>query len=200
MPERPRLIRREEAALVVIDVQERLAAVMPHRARVVAATSRLLRSAALLRMPIVVTRQNPAGLGDLVPEIAGLLEGPELASADVRVVDKIAFACTLEPAFVEAFTATGRSQAVVCGMETHICVAQTALSLDAAGCTTFVAADACCSIDDGDAHVALDRMRRDRVVVTTSQAVMYEAVREAGTDEFRALLRVVKDQQASSSR
>lgn len=192
MTEQPRLVRRDDAVLVVIDIQERLADAMPHRARVVAGASRLLRTAALLGMPAIVTLQNPGGLGGLVAEIAGLLDGPELASANVRVIDKLAFCCTLEPSFTAALEATGRRQVVLCGMETHICVTQTALALSAEGYSPFVAADACCSIDDGDAHVALDRMRADGVEVATSQAVMYEAVRQAGTDEFRAMLRIVK--------
>ncbi|HEY3317283.1 MAG TPA: isochorismatase family protein [Coriobacteriia bacterium] len=192
MNERPHLVRAVDAVLVVIDVQERLAAAMPHRSRVVNATSRLLRAAALLGMPIVVTLQNPDGLGGLVPELADVLASPELASADVRTVDKMAFCCSLELAFTAAMSATGRSQVVICGMETHICVTQSALALAADGYETYVAADACCSIDDGDAHTALDRLRADDVEVLTSQSAMYEAVRRAGTDEFRALLRIVK--------
>jgi nicotinamidase-related amidase len=192
MSDTPRLIRRDDAALVVIDVQERLAAAMPHRARVVAASTRLLRVAALLGWPTIVTRQNPAGLGDVVPEIAEVLRSPEFASAGSRTVDKTAFCSCHEPAFNTALAAHGRRQVVIAGMETHICVTQTALALSAEGYEVHVAADACCSQDDGDAHVALDRLRQEGVVVSTSQAVMYEAVREAGTDEFRALLRIVK--------
>lgn len=192
MPAIPHLVNRDDALLAVVDVQERLAAAMPHRDRVVAAASRLIRTAALLRWPIVVTLQNPRGLGGLVRELEVLLARPEIASADIRTVGKMAFCCGLEPAFAETLRAAGRRQVVLCGMETHICVAQTALELTAEGRETFVAADACCSIDDGDSRIALERMRADGVEVTTSQSVMYEAVREAGTDDFRALLRIVK--------
>jgi nicotinamidase-related amidase len=193
MPDRPRLVRRDDAVLVVIDLQERLASAMPHRARVSTASARLMRTAALLDWPIIVTLQNPAGLGDLVPEVAEVLETPEFASADVQRVEKMAFCCCYEPSFTAAMAKAGRRQVVVAGMETHICVTQTALALAADGHEVHVAADACCSQDDGDAHVALDRLRQDGVVVTTSQAVMYEAVREAGTDDFRSLLRIVKN-------
>lgn len=192
MPAIPHLVNRDDALLVVVDIQERLAAAMPHRDRVVAAVARLIRAAALLRWPVAVTLQNPAGLGGLVPELEALLAKPQIASAEMHRLDKMAFCCCFEPAFDRVVRESGRRQVVLCGMETHICVTQTALALTAEGHETFVAADACCSIDDADADVALDRMRAAGVEVLTSQAVMYEAVREAGTDEFRALLRIVK--------
>lgn len=188
----PRLVHRDDAILLVIDLQERLAAVMQHRDRVIAATLKLVRLAALLHWPIAITRQNPDGLGDIVPELAALLGSAELEEADVHFVDKLSFCCCEEPSFDSVLASVGRKQLVIAGMETHVCVAQTALVLQAGDYGAYVAADACCSQDDADAKLALQRMRRDGVVVTTSQAAMYEAVGRAGSDEFRALLRIVK--------
>ena len=145
MSHRENLVCRTAAVLVVVDVQERLAAVMQHRARVVDAVGRLLRVAALLGIPIVITRQNPAGLGGVVPEVADVLASPELASADVRNVDKLAFCSSNEPAFNQELASLARRQVVLCGMETHICVTQTALGCAGEGFEVFVAADACCS-------------------------------------------------------
>lgn len=192
MPATPHLVSRDEAVLVVIDIQERLASAMPRRDSVVAAASRLVRTAALLRWPVIVTLQNPQGLGGLVPELESLFDDPAISSAEVTSVGKTAFCACRETAFAAALEASGKRQVVVCGMEAHICIAQTALALLAAGHEVFVPADACCSIDETDAEVAFDRLRAAGVEVTTSQAVMYEAVGEAGTGDFRALLRIVK--------
>lgn len=192
MERRAKLVSRSEMVLVIIDVQERLAAAMTRRDAVTAATVRLAMTAAMLGAPIIVTRQYPQGLG---PTVAGLEEAlSDLAAdgADVTHVDKTAFCCAREARFCEALAATGRAHVVVCGMETHICVAQTALALASEGLDVHVPADACCSRLDSAHDVALARMRASGVTVTWSESVMYEAVGRAGTDEFRRLLTIVK--------
>jgi nicotinamidase-related amidase len=182
---------RHEAVLLVIDEQERLTAVMPDRLGVVLAGVRLVRTAALVGVPIIVTRQYPRGLGDVEPDLAAALT----TAGDVvpvRFADKVAFDCFGEPSFVAALEATGRRQLIIAGMETHICVVQTALSALRAGYDVHVVADACCSRDAACAETALARLRAAGAVVTVSESVMYELVGEAGTDEFRALLALVK--------
>lgn len=191
MPLHTGLVNRASAVLVIVDVQERLAAVMERRKEAVGSIVRLARVAALTGMPIIATLQNPAGLGDLVPELAsalGALTGPSA----VTVVDKMSFSACDEAGFMEAVRRTGRSQVVLSGMETHICVAQTAIGLVEEGLLVHVVADACCSRRFGDHQIALDRMRAEGIVVTTSESAMYEAVSRAGTDEFRQLLAIVK--------
>ncbi|TLM78822.1 MAG: isochorismatase family protein [Actinobacteria bacterium] len=165
---------------------------MPRRAEVVAAAVRLARVAALVGAPLIVTRQYPEGLGGTVPEVESALTTLAASGARVQGVDKTAFCCAAEGEFVQALQAVGRRQVVICGMETHICVAQTALALAGDGHEVQVVADGCCSLADLDHDVALDRMRGAGIVVTTSQAVMYEAVGRAATDEFKALLKIVK--------
>jgi nicotinamidase-related amidase len=187
----PLLIDRDQAALVVIDIQERLAEAMGHRADVVAATARLIRACRILGIPVIVTRQYPQGLGDTVSELGEALEG-------IEPVDKIAFCCACEPAFLRALEAAARPQVVLCGMETHICVTQTALDLVARGMQVHVAADAVCSRQDRDRDIALDRMRAVGVTITTTEAVMYEALGQAGTPEFKSVLAMVKDADAGS--
>lgn len=191
-PAASRLVERDAFVLVLVDIQERLAAVMPRRAEVVAAAVRLAKTAGLVGAPVLVTRQYPEGLGGTVAEVEEVVT--TLAAAGVRVtgVDKSAFCCAAEREFVQALRAVERKQVVITGMETHICVAQTALSLVADGYDVQVVADACCSRSDADHEVALARMRQAGVVVTTSESVMYEAVGRAATEEFRALLAIVK--------
>jgi len=188
---RETLLTREKMVFVVIDVQERLAAAMEQRELVVSATNRLVETAAMLDVPIIVTRQYPEGLGGTVPELEETLVSQAQAGANVVGVDKTAFCCAKEAEFIDALAATGRSQAVLVGMETHICVTQTALAL-AGEYQVHVPADACCSRDVTNHMVALDRMRAAGVIVTTSESAMYEAVGVAGTPEFKQLLAIVK--------
>ncbi len=191
MPFHTGLVHRASLVLVIIDVQEKLAAVMQRRDEAVSATAMLVRASALIGAPIVVTRQYPDGLGDTVPELAEAL-AEAAQSVPVATVDKISFCACDESAFLEALYDTGRSQVVLVGMETHICVTQTALSLAKKTYPVHVVADACCSRRDADHEVALDRLRAADVIVTTSESVMYEAVSRAGSDEFRRLLAIVK--------
>jgi nicotinamidase-related amidase len=184
---------RDDAILVVVDEQERLAAAMQHRDSVVSATVRLVRTAVLVGLPVVVTRQYPRGLGDLEPALANALAAAEAAHAQVSRADKLSFDCFRDTRFSSELTATLRKQLVIAGMETHICIAQTALSAIRSGFDVHVAADACCSRDDAHHALALQRLRAAGVVVTSSESVMYELVGEAGTDEFRSLLGIVKD-------
>lgn len=186
------LVTRDGFVLVIIDVQERLAAVMERRDTVVAAASSLARTAAMLGAPVIVTRQYPQGLGPTVPGLDDVLCTLRDEGARITGVDKTAFCCAAEPAFSDALAATGRRQVVIAGMETHICVAQTALVLAAGGHDVHVVADGCCSRDAAAHEVTLDRLRGAGVSVTTTESVMYEAVGRAGTDEFRRLLAIVK--------
>jgi nicotinamidase-related amidase len=139
-----------------------------------------------------VTRQNPRGLGDTVAELTGAAEDARAAGSAVATVDKMYFDCTAEPAFTSTLADIDRTHVLLVGMETHICVTQTALSLVAMGLTPHVAADACCSRRDGDHEVALARLRQHGVDVLSGESAIYEAVGVAGTDEFRAVLELVK--------
>lgn len=187
------LARRTEAVLVIVDVQERLAAAMPERDAVVYACARLARTAALVRVPLIVTRQYPQGLGPTDTELEDTLLRLAEEGATVVSVDKTTFDCTAEPEFLEAIAATARSQIILAGMETHICMTQTAIGLAARGFEVQVAADACCSRERALHDIALDRLRASgAIAVTTSESVMYELVGRAATDEFRALLSIVK--------
>jgi isochorismate hydrolase len=127
-----------------------------------------------------------------VPELEEVLVDLAEKGATVRGLDKTAFCCAAETDFVEELEALGRSQVVIVGMETHICVTQTALALKA-DYEVHVAADAVCSRTMENHLVALDRLTAAGIVVTTSESVMYEAVGRAGTPEFKSLLEIVKE-------
>jgi nicotinamidase-related amidase len=184
--------KREDAVLVVIDIQERLAVTMPERDRVNVASGKLARTAAIVGVPIVVTRQYPKGLGDFESPVRAAVE-QAAENVPVTWADKMSFDCFAEPAFTEALSATGRKQLLITGMESHICVAQTTLSALELGFDVHVIADACCSRDATAHAIAMDRLRAAGAVVTTTESVLYELVGVAGTDEFRALLKIVKE-------
>ncbi|MDO8964877.1 MAG: isochorismatase family protein [Coriobacteriia bacterium] len=191
MPAHSDLIDRDDLVLLVIDLQERLAAAMPHRGDVVAVAARLVRVAALVGAPVIVTRQYPRGLGETVPDVEQALADAR-GTVPVTVLDKTAFCACGEPGFDEALTSSGRRQVAIVGMEAHICVTQTALALAADGYRVQVVADACCSRADSDRDIAFARLRARGITVTSAESLMYEAVGRSGTDEFRALLGIVK--------
>jgi nicotinamidase-related amidase len=179
------MVDRADAVLVLIDMQESLAAAMQRRDSVAGTAALLARVARLLDVPVIVTRQYPEGLGDTVAEVAE-------AVADLAPIDKVTFSCPAEPAFADRLASLGRRQVVLAGMETHICVTQTALALVADGYRVHVVADAVCSRRDADHEIALDRLRAASVEVTVAESVIYEALGRAGTQEFRAALGYVK--------
>lgn len=183
---------RESSVLVVIDLQDALAAAMSHRDRVIQRAILMIEAAAIVGLPIIVTRQYPKGLGDLCSPIAAALVESEQTGGSVARVDKVAFDCLSEPSFVQALESSGRRQLLVCGMESHICVTQTALAALGSGYDVHVADDACCSRDDRAHETAMARIRAAGSVVTTSESVAYELVGQAGTLEFKRLLAAVK--------
>ncbi|HET6351535.1 MAG TPA: isochorismatase family protein [Coriobacteriia bacterium] len=181
--------RADSAVLVVVDIQDRLSRVMSRREAVLNRTALLLSAAQITGVPVIMTRQYPQGLGDFDTELA---QRVALLTAAPVVADKTSFDCFGEPAFCDALAGTGRRQLILCGMETHICVTQTALSALGEGMDVHVVADACCSQSDDSHAITLDRLRCAGATVTLAESVAYELVERAGTERFKALLKAVK--------
>jgi len=179
-------VRAEDAVLVLVDIQAALADAMPTGDQWLESAVLLARAAGPLGIPCVVTRQYPRGLGDTVGVVAE-------AVGSHAPVDKTAFDCMAERGFCERLEETGRRTVVIAGIEAHICVTQTALSLVRAGYHAHVVADAVCSRRPTDRDIALARLRSAGVVVTTSESVLYEALGRAGTTAFREVLQLVKE-------
>lgn len=178
MPE-PKLARAADSVLVVIDIQERLAAVMPACASVVRATGILLEVAGRLHIPVLVTEQYPKGLGRTVAEVAAKL--PEGA---VRVEKTCFSACAALP--------LTRPQVVLTGMETHVCVLQTALELAASGREVFVVEDAVSSRTEANYSNALARLWAAGIVITNTESVAFEWLRDAAHEHFRAVSKLLR--------
>jgi len=186
------LLNAENAMLLILDVQQRLAAAMARRDEVSGSSEFLAAVAGIVGVPVVVTRQYPAGLGDIEPGLAETLAALEAEGLTVDRADKVAFDCFQEPTFRNAVDSTDRRQLIIVGMESHICVTQTAISGLVAGWDVHVVEDGCCSRSERAHLGAMDRLRAAGVVVTCVESVAYELVGEAGTSQFKALLGLVK--------
>jgi len=177
------LLSRSDAVLVVVDVQERINAVMAdqgHLSRIAV----LVEACTRLGVPVVATEQYPKGLGPTVTELAQRLPGPPLV--------KDTFSCAREPTIRAALEATGRRQAIVVGIEAHVCVLQTAIDLAAAGFQVHVPHDAVSSRRAVDKEWALERMAAVGVAVTTTESALFELLERCGTDEFKLVAALVK--------
>lgn len=182
-------IKADSAVLVVIDIQQRLSAVMPEDVlqEMVKNTGILWDAAQVLGVPVLVTEQYPRGLGETLPP----LEARVLAQ-DLQKVTKTAFSCCGEPAFMDKLNALQRRDVILCGEETHVCVLQTALDLLEAGYRVFVAADAVCSRKILHWHLALDEMRQAGCVVEPVESLLFKMLEQAGSEEFKAISRLVR--------
>lgn len=171
------LLVRDRATLIVVDVQEGFRG-YPVFASVARSCAKLLQAARILEVPRIVSEQYPKGLGPTAPEV-GL--------QDERRIEKTVFSA----ARADGFALDGRDQAIVCGIEAHVCVSQTVHDLLETGITVHVPADAVGSRHDLDRDRALERMGSAGAVVSTVEAALFELLERAGTPEFKAVQRLV---------
>jgi nicotinamidase-related amidase len=171
------LLERSRATLIVVDVQEGF---RPYASfvGVADACATLVQAARILDVPRVVSEQYPKGLGHTAPEV-GLQEE--------TVIEKSVFSA----ARAEGFDLKGRDQAVVCGIETHVCVSQTVQDLLESGIEVHVPADAVGSRHEIDYERGLERLERAGAVVTTVEAALFELLERAGTPEFKAVQKLI---------
>jgi nicotinamidase-related amidase len=183
-------LSRSRAALLVVDIQDRLWPAMPEasRAEVQRNTAILIAAADRLGLPIVVSQQYPRGLGPTTPPIE-----EALASAGrVHRFDKLEFSAAAAPTFAALAPTLACDQWIVCGMETHVCVYQTARDLVARGWAAHVCADAVCSRTAQNRELGLRLMERAGAIITSTEICVFDLLGRAGSDEFRALSKVIK--------
>ena len=185
MPDQSSRFQRSNSALLVVDIQERLLPAMFAGKQVVANTVRLIQGARILGVPVFLSEQYRRGLGATVPEMASLV--PES-----NRFEKLAFSAWGEPALRQALEACGRTDLIVCGIEAHVCVTQTALDLLDSGRRVFVAADACASRTRENAELGLSRMRTAGASIGSTEMILYEWLERAGTPEFKEILALVR--------
>lgn len=175
----------EDTALVVVDVQGRLAEAMDGSAALLAALDRLIRGARRLDVPVLVTEQLPHKLGPTRPELAGAIEG-------LTPMSKTAFSCAGERTFMDALAALRRPRVALCGIEAHVCVYQTARDLLAAGYRVEIVADAVSSRTARNREIALERMRDEGARCTSVEQALMEWLGSAADPRFRDILALIK--------
>ncbi|HEV2175665.1 MAG TPA: isochorismatase family protein [Terriglobia bacterium] len=184
---RVRLLDRKTVALVSIDLQYKLLSTIFEPERVLRNARLLLRLAEVLNVPSILTTQYANGLGRIQPEISN-------AAPDIIPFDKTSFSCFGEPKFLAHLRerAPYATTLLLCGIESHICVMQTALGAIANGYLVHVAADAVSSRTPANWQAGLERMERAGAIVSSTETMVYELLGRAGTPEFEAMLPMLK--------
>lgn len=177
----------DHCALIVIDIQEKLLPPIFEKERLLRNAQLLIRLADVLKIPTLLTTQYSKGLGSTVPEVASLL--PETES-----IEKLAFSCFGSDVFCSALKRLpgNRNTVLLCGMESHICVAQTALAALREGYLVHVTADAVSSRTELNWKIGLERMRAAGAVISSTEMAIYEALRSSGTSAFKEMLKYLK--------
>ena len=185
MARRP--LEAEQCALVVVDIQEKLLPPIFQKEQLVRNAQLLIRAAGILKVPALISTQYAKGLGGTVPEIASLLPQTE-------AIDKQLFSCFGSEAFCSLLKRLpgNRNTLLLCGMESHICVMQTALGALREGYLVHVASDAVSSRTEWNWKIGLERMRAAGAVISSTEMMIYELVRGSGSAAFRELLPYLK--------
>ena len=178
-----RPLEAEQCALVVIDIQEKLLPPIFQRDQLVRNSQLLIRAAGILKIPAIVSTQYSKGLGSTVPEVASLLSG-------IEAVDKTLFSCFGSDMFCTLLKRLPgqRNTLLLCGMESHICVTQTALAALRDGYLVHVASDAVSSRTEWNWKIGLDRMRAAGAVISSTEMMIYELMRSSSSAAFKELL------------
>ncbi len=182
-----RSLEAEQCALIVVDLQEKLLPPIWEKERLVRNVQLLIRLAGILKIPALVTTQYAKGLGNTVPDIASMLP-------DTQPIDKLMFSCFGSDVFCSLLKRLPgqRTTVLLSGMETHICVMQTALGALREGYLVHVASDAVSSRTELNWRIGLDRMRAAGAILSSTEMMIYELLRSSGTPAFRELLPYLK--------
>jgi isochorismate hydrolase len=179
------VLDKEDAVLLIVDIQERLAVVMKERERVVRNNLHLIELAKMISLPVVVTEQYPKGLGRTVSQLHAALPS-------YQPVEKTSFDCCGQPAFLAEIKKLNRKKIIVTGMETHICVLQTAIGLLQGGFLPHLVQDAICSRTEENWRTALEYMRDAGAIITCTETVLFQLLKVAGTEEFKKISQRIK--------
>ena len=175
----------EESILVVVDIQERLYPHMDKKDELTKKCLTLISGCKALNVPVVVTEQYTKGLGFTIDPINECL-------GESKHIEKMTFSCCGESNFMLKIEEHYKENIILCGIESHVCVLQTAIDLVKTGHQPVVVADAVSSRNPYDKEIALRRMEKEGVIITTVEAILFEMCRTSGTDSFKAISRLVK--------
>jgi nicotinamidase-related amidase len=179
------LLRKEQVILVIVDIQEKLAAAMKVKEKVVENCIHIIETAKILSIPLLLTEQYPRGLGPTLKDIRDALPLHE-------PFEKTSFDCCREIGFIEKVAAASKSTVLLTGMEAHICILQTALGLLKAGYRVHVIRDAVCSRAKEDFKASLELLRDAGAVITSTETVLFQLLERAGTEPFKIISKRIK--------
>jgi len=179
------MLEIHNCCLIVVDVQGKLALLMTDREALFKNLQILIQAAKILEIPILWCQQAPEALGPTVPEIAGLLTG-------IEPIDKASFSCCGQEQFNATFDSIGRSQVLLCGIETHVCIYQTASDLLSRGLEVTVIGDAVSSRTERNRQIALTRLAAEGACISSTEMALFELLRTAKHPQFRQIARLVK--------
>jgi len=177
----------ENTCLVVVDIQEKLLKLMQNRDQVVHNSSVLIKMAQTLEIPILWCQQVPTALGPTTHDLWGLF-----MKADMQPMDKTTFSCCGNAAFMEKLEAAKPQTAIVCGIESHVCVFQTTMDLIQHGLYVHVVADAVSSRTNENKQIGLHRMAKEGAVITSTEMLLFELLRDSKHPNFRELAKLIK--------
>ena len=175
----------EDTAALVIDIQEKLLPHIDNHQELIKNCQTLLSGLTILDIPIVITEQYPKGLGPTVTAISQLI--PEF-----KPIEKLSFSCCGNDHFLKTLHTLGKRNISVCGIEAHVCVLQTVIDLIERGYHPVLIEDCVSSRKPSDREIALKRLARERAIITTYESILFELCQVAGTDEFKAISKLVK--------
>ncbi|WP_455366057.1 hydrolase [Kaarinaea lacus] len=172
--------------LLVIDVQTRLAQVMSDCNSLLRNCEILLKAANILSVPVTITEQYPKGLGHTEPNLESVFP------SNTNPIEKTCFSCCNAEDFANSLANSGKQQIILSGIESHVCVLQTAMDLLERNHQVFVVADAVDSRSKDNKRIALERMQQAGVVVTATESVLFEWLRDAKHEHFKALSALIR--------
>jgi nicotinamidase-related amidase len=178
-------IDKKDTIAVVIDIQERLFPAMSDKAALLDNNRKLINGLNVQEVPILVTQQYTKGLGETLPELSGLVK-------DFSPIEKTVFSCYDEPDFISAIEEKDCKNVVLVGIESHVCVLQTAIDLKDAGYNPIVVFDCVSSRKQSDKALALERFRHEGIMVTGMESLLFELTRGAKEPGFKEISKIVK--------
>ena len=178
-------ILRENSVGLVIDIQERLVPAMEENEVLVENCSKLIEGLQILGLPLLVTQQYTKGLGETIAEIKSLIP-------DFQYIEKKDFSCLGEPVFAEKLALSGAKNVIICGIESHVCVLQTAIDLKEAGYNPVVVFDCVSSRSYDNVDLAAERLRYEGIMMTSMESILFELTRSAGNQGFKEISKLVK--------
>ena len=181
----PAILSKENTALVVVDIQEKLLPYVIDKEKVVENVQMLIKFADIMSIPIILTEHYPKGLGTTVLEVSEVLK-------NYAPLKKVLFSCCGAKGFISRLKELGISRIMIVGIESHICVSQTTLDMMHAGFEVHVIADAISSRTSRNLEIGIEKMRQFGAIISSTEMAMYEIMERADTEEFKEVLKLVK--------